>query len=427
MYRVICVILSVLLFLTPFSVNPHEVGDTVTAYQSRNISFEAGERKFISFAKNDINTVEISFQKAEEITIDIYNGDTLIYSRRGCEQYRFCAFNTIYTDSLTIVTDKPCTITDITISLKTSTNKDFRVTAYAVASGLNESNVTYNSFEVITDVILFGCVTFDESGNLTANEELISSSLALLRERMAENKVNIYLNILGPDADGGIDDWNEQMYNKADKHTKAFKNSALISSAVALVEKYNFDGVFFDYEYPIRLADWSAFNSFLGKLDKATDKKIGIAVSCWNFSANFGSFRHVDMIELMQYDLFDDRGNHSSFATATEGVELCEKYYVPFAKSDLGLPFYGRPADRGGYWPTYNEYAEALGNSDGCDTGSGYSYFNCRQTVYDKTAYAIDAGLGGVMVWHYSCDITDISSSLSLFGAMNECINDRIK
>ena len=51
-------------------------------------------------------------------------------------------------------------------------------------------------------------------------------------------------------------------------------------------------------------------------------------------------------------------------------------------------------------------------------------YYNGWQMVYDKTAYAIDVGLGGVMVWHYGYDLPS-ADELSLFGAIRQALADR--
>ena len=40
-------------------------------------------------------------------------------------------------------------------------------------------------------------------------------------------------------------------------------------------------------------------------------------------------------------------------------------------------------------------------------------YFNSPSMVRDKTAYAIDCGAGGVMLWHLCTDSTDPTYSLT--------------
>ena len=75
-------------------------------------------------------------------------------------------------------------------------------------------------------------------------------------------------------------------------------------------------------------------------------------------------------------------------------------------------------------WYEYNSFYDKL-DEDGLyyetDTGLIHS-FNTQKTVYDKTAWGIKQGLGGVMVWHYACDVpaeavrdTDIYIALPLW------------
>ena len=73
---------------------------------------------------------------------------------------------------------------------------------------------------------------------------MLKTALKNLKTVIGDRDVNIYVNILGPNADDGVDDWKSQMENKAQKHTKAFENSTLTSKISALLEDYNLDGVF---------------------------------------------------------------------------------------------------------------------------------------------------------------------------------------
>ena len=115
------------------------------------------------------------------------------------------------------------------------------------------------TFDTITDVILFSCVNFNSDGELQFNDsenysgkKMMKTALKNLKSVIGDRNVNIYVNILGPDADEGISDWKSQMENKAQKHNKAFENDTLATQINDLLNDYNFNGAFFDYEYPIR-------------------------------------------------------------------------------------------------------------------------------------------------------------------------------
>ena len=429
MYKYICIIVAAVIaaiLVWGVAVTPKPYANSTVVLVKKKISADASNGLSAEFTQSDVNTVELEFSEAAESNVKIFNGDELIYERRGAEKYRYCAFNTVNTSKLKIVADTPVKVVNLRVSLVKSENTDFRVTAYAVASSINEENVIPERFDVVTDVILFGCVTFDENGKLNIDTELLENSYNILKEKAADKKVNFYINILGPDSQSESDDWNEQMNDKAQRHSAAFKKRELADSILKLVGDYDFDGVFFDYEYPLKRRYWNDFDKFIKQLkNNLNGKKVGIAASAWNLSAAGDTPSHADMLELMQYDLFDDNGNHSSMDTALSGYNEARKRGLVLHDTDLGLPFYGRPADRGGYWPSYAEYAETLGRStDKCTTDGGEAYFNCWQTVYDKTAYALQNDIGGIMVWHFACDVTD--PELSLFNAAGECIKDRV-
>ncbi len=381
----------------------------------------------VDFEKQSVNTVELEFESEQMSRVTISAGGEVIYNKTSNDLYRFCAFQTIETESLHITVEG--SVKELTVSYKNYTNQDFRVTSYFVADTIQDAeSVNNDCFDVVTDVIIFGCVTFDEQGTLSVDEKKLETALNNVRSAIGERDVNVYFNVLGPGSDSGISDWNAQMANQAQKHSNAFKSGKLEKSFADLAKKYSFDGIFFDYEYPIEKEYWRDFNKFIVSLDSQTDIKIGLAVAQWDLGLNSKARKAVDMLEFMQYDLFDSQGNHSSFSTAVSGYNAAKDKNLPLEKIDLGVPFYGRPSDGGAFWPTYNEYAEVLKrNNDVCKTEYGEAYFNSWQTIYDKTAYAMSRGFGGMMVWHYSCDVADINSELSLFGAMKDCIEDRTK
>ena len=216
------------------------------------------------------------------------------------------------------------------------------------------------------------------------------------------------------------------MENKAQKYTKAFENDTLATQINDLLNDYNFNGVFFDYEYPIKAKYWKAFSNFLVNLDSELGgKKIGLAMSDWDIGISKEAMQCVDMVEMMEYDLFDDYGDHSSFDCAQKGIEKFINAGFDSKVLDLGIPFYGRPADKGEYWYNYGDYAKILGKySNKAEIDGKQAYFNSYGLVYDKTSLAIDYELGGVMVFRYGSD--DLNhKDMSLFTAINQSINDR--
>lgn len=426
MYKILSYIFAAIISLTAalgIPVYKEETGINTVAAEITEFS---GKTE-ISFTKQKVNTVEIELEAAAPAKVTIYNNGKQIYYRSSSDAYRFCAFKTVETDELTLEIIGDVKVKFVKVGLKQSDNKDFRVTSYFVSQNITAPNsINPAVFGVVTDAILFGCVTFDEQANMFVDTALLEPALANLKNAIGSRDVNVYVNILGPGSDGGIADWNEQMKNQAQKHSKAFKTRRLEGQIANLLDEYNLDGIFFDYEYPIDLNFWSDFSRFLVRLNKTTDKKIGLATAHWDIGLSYRAIKAVDMVEVMQYDLFDGEGNHSSMTSAVDGFNAVRDYLLPREKADLGVPFYGRPSNGGAYWPLYSDYADKLVDIDYTETEQGKTYFNSWQTIYDKTAYAMSRGLGGMMVWHYSCDVYDVSSNLSLFGAMGDCIEDRV-
>ena len=51
-------------------------------------------------------------------------------------------------------------------------------------------------------------------------------------------------------------------------------------------------------------------------------------------------------------------------------------------------------------------------------------YINSVQMISDKTAFVADAGLGGIMIWHMTCDLP-YNNKLSLFKAISDTKSEK--
>lgn len=304
---------------------------------------------------------------------------------------------------------------------------DFRVTAY-IRGGyvLSPDGLYTEDFDIITDVILFECASFDSEGNIICEKEMLETALTNIRNAIGDRDVNITLNLLGP---GGITDsdvWEEQMEAQSLEHNKAFTSGVLEDNIVSILEKYGFDGVHFDYEYPLSAKAWRYYNNFLVSLDKKLgDYTLGVAGNDWNVKFTTDAIAAIDTFELMTYDFIDDEGRH---ATTDGTIRLINKigiYGIPLEKVNVGLPFYSRPSDMSAYWYGYNGCYEGIDENGWyhCDDTDKDFWFNTPDVIYDKTEYAINNGFGGVMIWHYNCDLPS-SHEDSLLRAINTAKNN---
>lgn len=287
---------------------------------------------------------------------------------------------------------------------------DFRVTTYIRADYVQSPDSLYSEdFDIITHVILFECADFDNQGNVVLATQKLECALDNVRAAIGERDVKITLNILGPRGQTDSDVWEDQMEAMAREHIKAFTSGVLEDNIIGVLEKYGFDGVHFDYEYPLSSEAFRAYNKFLVSLGKklADRYTLGVAASDWNIKYSSAAISAVDTFEFMLYDFNDDEGRHSTCEGMTELVRKIGFYGIPLDKVNIGLPFYSRPTDMSAYWYGYNScYGDIDKNGwYHCEDTDKDFWFNTPEVIQKKTQFALDNGYGGVMIWHYSCDL----------------------
>lgn len=301
--------------------------------------------------------------------------------------------------------------------------RDFRVVAYVTAESIEDlSTFDAGHMAEVTDVILFGVADFDEKGNVVLSDKFDKCN-ENIRTAIGDNDVNLYINLLGPRCQDDSLSWKKQMSEQAKLHNNAFQSGKLQGNIKKLLEEKHFKGVFFDYEFTIKRSAWRVFNDFIVSLDDELGDAFSIGVSAvsWDLGMSKEARAATEFIELMSYDLWDDDGNHASMEIAKKDIAKClKKGYEP-EKIDLGVPFYARPTTEEAYWYDYKSYCDVMdenGLYKDKETGLTFS-FNTKSLIKEKTSYAYDEGLAGVMIWHYACD-TEYGDDDSLFGAINE-------
>ena len=305
--------------------------------------------------------------------------------------------------------------------------EDFKVTTYIRGEYVQSENSLYpEDFDIVTDVILFECASFNSKGEVICNEPVLETALANIRKAIGDRDINITLNFLGP---WGITDsnvWEEQMEAQSVEHNKAFTSGVLEDNIIAVLDKYDFDGVHFDYEYPLSDNAWKYYNKFLVSLDKKLGAyTLGVAGNYWNIHFTRAALRAIDTFELMIYDMVDGQGRHATYEDTVNAVKRLGLQGMIFEKVNIGLPFYSRPTDMSAYWYGYN------GCYDGIDEGGWYHcdninkdfWFNTPEVIKAKTEYAINNGFGGVMIWHYNCDLPSTHED-SLLRAVGTAVNN---
>lgn len=390
--------------------------------------------------EDNITGFEI-FVKQNEEFVSVYKQDKV-------GSIRYCAFENTEAKAVRVKINSTKSgsfnLTNIDILNVKHSRDDFRIMSYANADSIyTEDSAKPEFFEIITDITLFGAAVFDENGEISFTDyeidginihgdEVLKKNIENIRLAAGYNAVKIFINILGP--------YNDDSKVKEQIHTDVFNNKSqtLITQIKDLLSEFSVDGIYFDYEYPYTKKGWKAYSNFLVELDTALGEKykIGIAQGPWGGSLTKKAKNAVDYIEIMAYDMFDDDGYHSTFASngGVLSFDFAEKVGYDIKKCDLGVPFYARPVNKDALWLPYASAYEKLGkfsniDSSAIDVGDKKAYnvsryFNSYQMIMDKTAFSYDCGAGGMMIWHYSCDVgTD--TGLSLFAAMEEAIRSR--
>ena len=303
----------------------------------------------------------------------------------------------------------------------------FRVTTYIRGEYVQDENALHpEDFDIVTDVILFECASFNSEGEVICDEPILSTALANIRKAIGERDVNITLNLLGPWGKTDSDVWEEQMEAQSEEHNKAFTSGVVEDNIVDVLDKYGFDGVHFDYEYPISLNAWYYYNNFLVSLDKKLgDYSLGVAGNGWNIKFTTAAIEAIDTFEVMLYDMIDEEGKHATYEDTVTAVQKVGIYGMPFEKVNVGLAFYSRPTDMSAYWYGYNGCYEEIDENGWyhCDETNKDFWFNTPEVVESKTEYAINNGFGGVMIWHYNCDLP-ASHEGSLLRAVGTAIDN---
>ena len=404
-------------------------------------SGNAGESAVYDFGKTVTFNTLVLKEKGENITsFRIYADDseTPFYGNDYIEGLRYCAFEAVTASRIRIEvlsSDGEWKLRKPEAYMVSGTADDFEITAYisvdeAAALAGEKAEVA----KKVTDFNLFNVVYFNKDGDLVFNELETSSGKVsaqiLLKDAVAKiRSVNpsatVVVMVLGNrDFGDGL--------TVPGRHNSAMGTNSdnLKANLLAFVEEYALDGVSFDYEYPETLKDYTVYKKFVKELKSALPegKLLTAALAIWNIGVGKltkKDLANFDSIEIMSYDMFDDRGNHAAFYTsAYEVIDKLIDKGLDLKKFNLGVPYYSRPVNADPYWGNYydvadklspfeNSYVEAYTDINGVSHPALLNYYNGRQMIYDKTAYAMDAGLGGIMIWHFGTDSFDPELSLT--------------
>lgn len=383
------------------------------------------------------------FEKGEKITeFGIYamlgNEMKMVYRQDRVADFRLCAIDEIVTSRLKIVVTKTRkgSFGDLEIFVYNlpKIKREFRKMAYIVIDGernvSDESVADYNCFNLIgnwkidENTIEISCNS--EGDKVEKTQKQFDETLEQIKKTVPNPEIVVTLQC------------------ERTKYVEIVKNPKTIPAIVEFVDKYNFDGISFDWEYPTGPIQWRLFDKFIIELKKALGEKIvTLALASWiRYGFSEEALKSIAFVELMTYDNMprDIDGHHSEFFIdgANAVLHMISKGFKA-EQIDLGIPFYARPVDGTTYWKDYKDEVDKMdeftnvvhGDYQDVD-GNGKSitvksrFYNSKQLVDDKTTYAIYSRIAGVMVWHLSADAPH-SNPLCLSKTIRKTVEKRTK
>ncbi|MCL2023601.1 MAG: glycoside hydrolase family 18 protein [Oscillospiraceae bacterium] len=356
-----------------------------------------------------------------------------VYQSEKIEAMRLLSFDPVTTDKVRLsidkfrYDDKPAAIRSLRLyNEPTRDTTDFEVTAYQrldrdvptqiLAKGEGYVKNYARFYDVYTTVIIFAATHWDEEGNLgfgELGEEGFAREIAALREIIAQrsnqsHQVKLIVTALADGAwGGGHTSVNYYM-------AKYWENAA--DKIVEFCEKYQFDGVDIDWEYPQNANDWAIYNKFITRLDDGLhennpDAILTGALSAWALGMSPEVLQRFDQIQFMAYDGNDRDGFQSSLQQAQEGLNNFIANGADISKINIGIAAYGRPLNGTPFWAEWRNLDTAnYWDSKYYNVQDGEQIYDgtfCAPALAgDKTAYALFSGAGGVMVFRVACDKT---------------------
>ncbi len=362
------------------------------------------------------------------------NGEWVtVYQSEKIQSQRLCSFDAVTSDRIRLSIDKfrdsstPVKIKSIKLYNEQKREAgNFEVTAYQrldgdvpteiLAKGEEYVNTYARFYDVYSTIIVFGAVNWDENGNMSfgdGGEENFARQVSALKEIIShrsnqDHEVKLIVTAL---ADGTWQDGHSGVNAYMAQHWES------IADKIAdFVEKYEFDGVDIDWEYPQTPDDWKNFDNFIARLDDKMqeynpDAILTAALSAGSLGLSRDTLDRLDQIQFMAYDGNDEDGYQSSLQQAQEGIAEFKKNGADISKINIGIAAYGRPVNSTPYWANWRDLEEAnYWNSKYYtvhDTNQVYEGTFCSPALAgDKTAYALLSGCGGVMVFRVGCDKT---------------------
>jgi len=272
---------------------------------------------------------------------------------------------------------------------------------------------TNDQLDILTHLVLFSITPNNHNVSLPSGGW--TSSVNDVVNRAHERNVKVIIALGGWGRTGSFPE-----------SVKAANRAMFVDNIMALVNQYNFDGVDIDWEYPTSSEEKSDFEGFMIALKTALgNKRLSFAIGAQYSPSTYSNATYgaLDALHLMTYDSDFSNGKHHADMAWSKGVV---NTWVSFngitnEKIFYGVPFYGR---KGTNWNDAQEetYANIISSNQATysqtDSANGWRYDGIPQ-IKEKTAYAWNQNIGGIMIWETGQDVA-ATSQYSLLNAIYE-------
>ena len=180
----------------------------------------------------------------------------------------------------------------------------------------------------------------------------------------------------------------------------------------------NFHGADFDWEFPANSNENNAYAQLLADTKTEFVKhelQVSVALGVYQNLSDL-AYQSVDRVHIMSYD---HSGRHATYDQAVSDASSFIARGIAKKKLCLGIPFYGREIENFSNAMSYKSIVDTYAPNPDIDEINGL-YFNGITTVKKKVRFAVETGLGGVMVWEIG---QDAGGDYSLLNAISEEFN----
>ena len=275
------------------------------------------------------------------------------------------------------------------------------------------------------DKITHLCFCFGEvSSDGSINMESIKKNILPMIKAAHEKGVYALLSIGG--GTGGAD-FSTAILNETSRKKVA-------ENVLKILKEHNFDGVDVDYEHwdytpsTINTKRSDALELLYQDLRKGMPENSLLTIASSLSYMKYNGYKesmtqYLDFVNMMIYDYTGNWagsgvGHHSGWDYFLESINKAKQLNIPSNKIIAGVPFYGvkfksANSPTGAEHITYSDIVKQYPGAENKNEVAGaFVYYDGKPMIRQKSQYAVDNNLGGIMFWEITQDASSADKSL---------------